>query len=398
MPTILPAMGLTLPVRGTAGAGQWADAIDADLTKLDAHNHAAGKGNPVPTAGIAIDADLTFSGTWAPKNLHRIQFSSVAALSDNAQNLSLFVSTDHELYYRNFTGNNVKLTLGTALNVAAFVGGIGGDYTAVGAALNFDDSQDRYTLRQQGGVWARMASGEVRIFETATTENGYVGLACPAALSTQYTITLPLAAPVATAIVQMDSGANIIVSNTVSQPATFSGLITASAGVTAGGLVTANAGVTAAVNQDVSISGTANYNHGVKTIASSLIANMCNGASGTVGGTAGAPGITLGNNTIVYVPLPPLPIHCRVVNVSVYFNSATDRTNCTSLLYQTSAADPAAAAFTSTGFTLTNSGTAISKASSVNLTPSGTRTFWVQISNGISTPNVQGVSVDYDVP
>ena len=217
--TTLPDMGLVLPTRGPSGAGIWDDTLDADLALVDAHDHTTGKGQPINTAAIAIDADLSFSSLWAPTNLHRIQFASVVGFSGN--NKSLFVSLDNELYWRSNAGANVQITTGSTLNVAAFTGGIGGDYAAVGAAVAYDDAGDRYTFKQQSpGNWARLASGEVRIFETGTTESVFVGLAAPAALASSYTVTFPLAPPASTLPVQMSS-TGVLTAGRVSETWTF---------------------------------------------------------------------------------------------------------------------------------------------------------------------------------
>lgn len=213
MSTTLPNMGLKQPTRGPSGSGIWDDDLDENALKTDSHDHSTGKGVTVKTAGISIDADLTFSSLYAPIGLHRLTFASIVALSSS--NKSLFVNTaDNELYWRSNAGTNVKLTLGSALNVAAFTGGIGGDYTAVAAALNYDNSGTRYTLRGASGTnWARMASGDVRLFETGTSETVFVGLAAPSALAGSYTITMPLAAPSSTSYVSMDSSGVLTASN-----------------------------------------------------------------------------------------------------------------------------------------------------------------------------------------
>lgn len=247
--TTLPNMSLVLPTRGAPGSGLWADALDAALALLDAHDHTSGKGARVPTAGINVNADLTFGGLYAPTNLHRLSFASVAALAAN--NKSLFVSSaDNELYWRSNAGTNVKMTLNGALNVAAFTGGIGGDYAAAGASLAFDDSNKRYTFKDGAAAWARLAAGDLRLFETGTTESLFVGLAAPAALAGSYTITMPLAVPGSTSLVSMDSSGVLTAVNPVAQAVTFTSLITANTGVTAG------------ANQHVTVSGTGEYKHG----------------------------------------------------------------------------------------------------------------------------------------
>jgi hypothetical protein len=108
---------------------------------------------------------------------------------------------DHELYWLTAGGVAVKLTNGASLNLS-LIGGIAGDYAAVGAEVAYDDANDRYTFKQQGApkTWARMASGDVRIYETGTNENVYVGLKAPAALAASYDVTWPVALPARTSV------------------------------------------------------------------------------------------------------------------------------------------------------------------------------------------------------
>ena len=55
--------------------------------------------------------------------------SATTAVSGYAS--ALFAnSADNNLYWRNSGGTNVQLTAGNSLNVAGFVGGIGGDYAS----------------------------------------------------------------------------------------------------------------------------------------------------------------------------------------------------------------------------------------------------------------------------
>src|SRR5256885_6466039 len=166
--TTLPNMGLILPTRGAPGSGHWADTVDADLALMDAHNHQSGRGLPINSAALAIDGDVSFGSLWAVTNMQRVSFAAVTALAAN--NKSLFVSlADNELYWRSNAGSNVKLTAANALNVAAFVGGIGGDYTSVSAAENYDDANKRYTFKQGGGSnWAKLQGGGVRLRRVRT--------------------------------------------------------------------------------------------------------------------------------------------------------------------------------------------------------------------------------------
>lgn len=280
--TTLPNMSLTVPVRGASGSGHWADTLDQDLALLDAHDHSSGKGALVRTAGIGINADLSFGSSWAATALNRVTFSSVAPV---AANKSLFVSsTDDELYWRSAAGANVKVTDASSLNVAAFTGGFGGDYTAVSAEAAYDDANLRYTFKQGGGsLWARMASGEVRILETSSSESVYVGLAAPAALAGSYTMAWPLALPA--------SGV---------QAFTVDNL-----GVGAFG-----ASFSLAVNNSVTVSGTGVYKHGTKTLVMSYASVV--GATTAPTAAAGA-----GFTTTTFMPVE-LPIGARILAVRTY--------------------------------------------------------------------------------
>jgi hypothetical protein len=235
MTTTLPNTGVVTPTLG-GDAGVWGSETNDAWANYDAHDHGPGKGVRITPAAININADLPLNSSWGITAANRISFASVAATSTNK---SLFVSDGtsglaaNELYWRSNSGNQVRLTNGSALNVAAFAGGIGGDYVAVSAALNFDDAGDRYTFKQNSGTgWARLASGDLRLFETGTSETIFVGLAAPAALAGSYTVTMPLAAPGSTSLVQMDSSGVLSASNTVANALTLSSALQVNAAVT----------------------------------------------------------------------------------------------------------------------------------------------------------------------
>lgn len=299
--TTYPNLGLTLPTRGVSGAGVWDDVLDGDIALIDAHDHSSGKGLRITPSAIDINADLPFSSLYAPTQLHRVSFSAIAAGAlTGSHNKSLFVSdgtsglSAGELYWRNSSGNNVKLTSGNTLNVAGFVGGIGGDYQSVGARLNFDDSAKRYTL-QNGTAdsfgWARVAAGGLRLFEFNTTESVHVEQLCPAGLASTYQMTWPTALPGAQAVQQISSAGQIIWSNTIT------GAVTISAG---GAAITGNSSVTG----NFSVTGTLTFGDVETYSVAYAIAGT--GATGpSTGGTAGAvPAVAVGTGTNGAVNLP----------------------------------------------------------------------------------------------
>lgn len=205
-------MGMIVPTL-SGDAGVWDDELNAALGLVDTHDHTPGKGVKVPVSGLNINADFPLGGNGLT-TVGRVAFSQVAALSTGS--VTLFVNTtDHELYWRNAGGTNVKLTAGGSINTT-LVGGIVGDYAAVGAEVAYDDANKRYTFKQQGSKpWARMASGDVRLYEFNTTEAVYTALKVASALAASYDITLPVAAPASQVMVQMDASGVLTVSNTL---------------------------------------------------------------------------------------------------------------------------------------------------------------------------------------
>lgn len=310
--TTFPQMGLTLPTRGAPGSGAWGDTEDANWAKVDAHDHTSGKGSPITTAAISINADLPFSALYAPTQLHRVQWSTIAAGGLTAgQRLSLFVSDGtsglvaNELYWFNNAGNKVQITAGNALNFSAFVGGIGGDYTSVGAQLNYVDGQKAYEFHEgtvDSNKWARLRTGDVRLFPFNTNGSVFVGMAAPGAIAGSYTVTWPLALPGASNLVAIDNTGQVAFSNTISQAVSFSATATVGTGLTVsagGAAITGNSTVTG----NLQITGTLTYGDTETYPAGLGIAGT--GATGPTSGSSGAGlEITLGTSTSGGAGLP----------------------------------------------------------------------------------------------
>jgi len=264
MPT-LPNTGVITPTPG-GDAGTWDDKNNAAWANYDDHRHESGNGLRIRTAGIDINADLTFGSLYAPTNLHRLTFASIVALTSN--NKSLFVNaSDNELYWRSNTGTNVKLTTGNALNVAAFTGGFGAGYSSAGAAADYDDSTEQYTFKQApAGTWSRGGFGGLRLYEFGTSETIRVGLLAAPSMASSYDVTLP-AAP-AIGLVKMDGAGVLTVEDVIEYPISFEDTIAVS------NLITASSGVTCGANQHLTVSGTGELKHGNRVITASPLAGV----------------------------------------------------------------------------------------------------------------------------
>jgi hypothetical protein len=198
---------------------------------IDGHNHSPGGGAQINFSSLKWDADISAvdpgGNKHALKNLLAAAFfpspSSAMAgfagaffVSDGTGGLAL-----NELYFRTIGGANVKVTNGAALNVVAFTGGIGGDYSSIGALELFDDGTDAYWFQQQVGAgsvrqYAKMRCADVQLFEFRSTASGVVPgqavtLKSPAALAAGYALTFPGALPVGAkpAPLTVDASGNI---------------------------------------------------------------------------------------------------------------------------------------------------------------------------------------------
>lgn len=208
----------------------WGAILNTALGLVDAHDHTTGKGVQVPSAALKINADVSwsFGGTnFAIIDAKAVDFAPVTAASMASYSSALFSnsSDSNNLYYRNSAGTNVQITSGSTLNIS-IVGGIGGDYTAVGALLDYDDATDTYRFRQETATavrqFAKISSANVQLFEyfaagATPVPTTSVRLASPAALAASYTVTFPAAVPGTVALVQASTAGVLTFTNTTTQ-------------------------------------------------------------------------------------------------------------------------------------------------------------------------------------
>lgn len=362
MPTSpTPNMGLVMPTLND-DVGEWDDYLNELLeTKIDPHDHTTGKGVKVPTAGLDIDEDLSFAGQKA-LNLGGAQLTAVAAATMAGINRAFWVSSaDNELYFRNNSGTDIKFTTGGTLNIS-LSGGIGGDYSAAGALLSFDDATDRYLAQQQGAPrpWAGFATGNLDIYEQAASIVNRVRLKSPAALAASYDLTFPAALPGSTSVLQLSAAGVITASNTIANAVVlgstlsvgstldvtgvatfpggiggtpnFTGAVTMASTLGVTGLITATAGMTA--NEDVNLAAdkTINLvddgkvNHGDKHMSFSPAGGVFLAGAGAGSGTQAVSGnqITFNLSTagdFYFLPLNGLKPGDRIKSVRVAWTS-----------------------------------------------------------------------------
>lgn len=274
MAITLPNMGINLPTPGS-DRGTWDDKVNAAFMAVDAHDHTLGNGVPIRAAALNIDADIAWGG-YAITALGKLTLSPVPALVSGST--TIFVSSaDNELYWRNAAGVNVKLTDGTSINTT-LVGGIVGDYSTVGAEVAYNDADEVYTFKDKSAPskkWARIAAGEVRLYEHASTAAAYVELASPDTLAATYTVTWPDAVPSDNKLVRMAPSGALLLAGTLDES------------------------IELTADRDIKVSGTGDYKHGSRTVSQAPVAHITSG--GTFSSTTtGAPHFVAGSGVTSY--------------------------------------------------------------------------------------------------
>lgn len=192
-------MGLDLAVVGTTIGPTYANQTNAALTLLDSHNHSSGQGVSIPTAGLNINADLSFNSKDA-SDLRASRYDSQASAL-GASVLRSVYSVLGDLYWNNENGTAVQVTNGTS--VAGASGNISGmDATS---ALTYSTTTKVFTFTQSSGFPAKVACGDIQVFETVAAAGQAVTIKVPSGFSASYSLTLPAAVGATNTLLQMSS-------------------------------------------------------------------------------------------------------------------------------------------------------------------------------------------------
>ena len=208
-------MGLSLSSPGVTNDLTAAQNIETNWPILDVHDHSSGKGSQVVSAGININANLSFAG-YKPYNLLCAQFNSQTSSLSTATNKPCVYVLNGELRFIDSSSNDVQIT--NSGNVAGTSGSIGGLSSPASAQF----STNTFLWKSAATTYAKMASGDLQIYEASAAISNFITLKSPAALAASYTITLPTAVPGSTQYVAMSSSGALstVTSNTISEART----------------------------------------------------------------------------------------------------------------------------------------------------------------------------------
>ncbi len=194
-------MNLELPTVGSNGTlgPTYATMQNTAMSVIDLHDHTSGKGVGIPTAGLNINADLSFGG-YAITSIKKLGLS-VQAVALTGSNFIQNVNGD--FYWMNSSGTSVQITSGGGINLST-LGTIGGDFSSSTATVTYTTATKLFAFSQSSGITADIAAGSYFLYENVASGK-YVKLKTPTSLAANYDVTMPAAVPAATKIVTMSS-------------------------------------------------------------------------------------------------------------------------------------------------------------------------------------------------
>lgn len=243
-------MLLPVPVPTSDPGPQYATDLNTCLTLIDQHTHSSGSGTQVVSAGININADLSFGG-FNQTTIRSARFSVQASPISGGTDLGCVFVSGADLYYNDTAGNHVRLT--QSGGVAGTAGSIGNLLSP--ANLTYVPGTPAFVFQSTTATPANLDAGAIVLRNILANSKG-VTLQPAAALANNYTLTLPGALPTSgTKFLSLDSTGNvgdswavdnstIVVSSNVIKVADFSltlpklGPIVASSSVSSGTFTT----------------------------------------------------------------------------------------------------------------------------------------------------------------
>jgi len=236
-------LNITLPTVGGTEGPSYATQVNAAIQALIDDIEAK-----VVPAEIDINADLSFQSgntSYGATDLDRVNFDEQGSTLGSGNTFTLYTYND-ELYYQDGTGTNVAITSGGS--VAATPGNISTQgspaYGSSDVELIWDGSNSDYVFKSGTSTYADI------LFRNAEFRNGANTMTMSSGVTSDYNVSWPAAGPSANDMAYFSGGGAITFSDTIPGAKTFSGALTASAGVTLGS------------NQDLTLQGTGDVVHG----------------------------------------------------------------------------------------------------------------------------------------
>lgn len=287
--TTTPNMNLVLPIPGIEVGPTYAAELNQAFTTVDEHSHVPGAGLPIPTAGLNINADLTFNNLYNIIGLRSTRYASQGSALALVTDIDCCYVVGPDLWYNDGSGNQIQITVGGSVNSsgAGNISGMGSTTaTAVYTAIN-----SLFTFNSNTLTPANFKIGPVSIGLNSASPK-FVTLSPNGSQVADYDLVFPVGLPASQKFATIDASGNIasdwavdsstivVAANTVKVPA---GGITATelANTTVTAAKIANGTITTTqISNSAGITGTqiagttiAAANIVANTITSSQIAN-----------------------------------------------------------------------------------------------------------------------------
>ncbi len=205
---ISPNMNLPVPVVSVDPSPDWAQNINACLSTIDGHNHAANSGVQINPDGININTDLPFNGNNAI-SLRSVRFTPNLTPIALPADIGCLYEAGVDLYYTDGNGVIIRITAGGAVTGATgtITGLPSGTASAAYVALS-----GTFVFQQATSTAANMDIGTLILrypgSYPAPTGN-YIALEVPSSISSGYSLTLP-SIPSQTEVLTLNTSGQIV--------------------------------------------------------------------------------------------------------------------------------------------------------------------------------------------
>ncbi len=202
-----PNMSLSIPSVGIDPGPDWADNLNASLTILDQHSHLAGSGVLITSQAININADLPFNSNNLT-TARSIRFFSQTSPLSGGGDLGCLYESGVDLYYNDGNGAQIRIT--QSGGVVGSPGSISGLVSP--ASATYVSGNSTFVWQSAASTPANLDAGSIILRNIVANSKGLT-LNPPAAMSANYTLTLPQI-PSVLSFLTIDTSGNI--SGTVS--------------------------------------------------------------------------------------------------------------------------------------------------------------------------------------
>lgn len=193
--TISPYMNLLLPIPGLETGPQYAIDNNTAFSLVDQHTHIPGQGLPVPTAGLNINADLSFA-SYNAINLRSTRYTNYGAPLNLVTDLNCISVVNGDMYFNDGVGNKIQMTLAGSVNTSSSgnISGMG----ATTASVVYTSIDHTFSFYSNTATPAPLYIGPVTIGLNSASPVQKVTITPSISQTVPYTITLPPALPVST--------------------------------------------------------------------------------------------------------------------------------------------------------------------------------------------------------